>query len=191
MRALVACDSFKDALPAQQVCRAIATGLKSKHGSIAVEEMPLSDGGEGLLRAVGSRLQIQTIRRQVADPLFRKIDAAMGLSPDRQMAVLELAEASGLERLSPGERNPLATSTFGTGELLAFAKAQGARKILMGIGGSATNDAGMGAAAALGWRFLDRDGVPLRPVGGALLNIVTIVPPDKALFETMDVLCDV
>ncbi len=191
MRALVACDSFKDALPAEQVCRAIATGLKKTQRAIVVEEMPLSDGGEGLLRAVGSRLQIQTVSRQVCDPLFRKIDATLGFSPDRQMAVLELAEASGLERLSQTERNPLLTSTYGTGELLAFAKAQGARKILMGIGGSATNDAGIGAAAALGWRFLDKDGTPLSPIGGELLNIVTIVPPNAELFESMDVLCDV
>jgi glycerate kinase len=190
MNILVACDSFKDALPADQVCAAIARGLKQGHPDAKVTEMPLSDGGEGLLDVLGRALDLRWIEKQVADPLGRPVMGRYGLSADGRTAVVEMARASGLQLLTLEERDPRKTSTFGTGELLADAKARGARHALLAIGGSATNDAGIGAAAALGWRFLDTAGKDVPPDGGHMKDIARLVPA-PAPFERVEVLCDV
>ncbi|HWY60784.1 MAG TPA: glycerate kinase [Rhizomicrobium sp.] len=191
MRVLIACDSFKDALPADQVCRAIARGLLRTHPGVQVSEMPLSDGGEGVLDIMRRTLSLRPVALEVADPLGRPVMASYGISADGETAVVEMAGASGLQLLSLEERNPLLTSTFGTGQLLAAARTHGAKRALLGIGGSATNDAGVGAAAALGWQFLDEKGKPVKPDGGNLLNIARIIPPVEMPFARMDVLCDV
>jgi glycerate kinase len=190
MNILVACDSFKDALCAEAVCRAIAAGLKRSHPNATVIEMPLSDGGEGLLDVLGQALGLKWIEMQVADPLGRPVNGRYGLSADGATAVVEMAQASGLQLLTQDERDPRLTSTFGTGQLLADARARGARHVLLAIGGSATNDAGIGAAAALGWGFLDADGKPVPPDGGHLKNIAKLVPAPTP-FTKMEVLCDV
>jgi glycerate 2-kinase len=194
MNILVACDSFKDALPADSVCRAIAQGLKiglkKSHRTATITEMPLSDGGEGLLDVLQAPLGLEWIEKTVADPLGRNIQGRYGLSADRQTCVVEMAEASGLQRLTLAERDPQLTSTFGTGQLLDDARCRGARRAILAIGGSATNDGGIGAAAALGWRFVDRDGKTVPPDGGHLGAIAKLVPASMP-FETMDVLCDV
>ena len=190
MNILVACDSFKDALPADGVCRAIAAGLAQSHPGANITQMPLSDGGEGLLDVLRVPLGLEWIEMQVADPLGRTFTGRYGLSADRQTCVVEMAEASGLQRLTLAERDPRLTSTFGTGQLLADAKARGAKRAILAIGGSATNDGGIGAAAALGWGFLDAQGNKLPPDGGHLAHIAGLVaaPPP---FESMEVLCDV
>jgi glycerate 2-kinase len=190
MNILVACDSFKDALPADPVCRAIAAGLKRGHPAAAIRQMPLSDGGEGLLDVLRAPLGLEWIEKDVADPLGRSIRGRYGLSSDRQTCVVEMAEASGLQRLTLAERDPRKTSTFGTGQLLADARARGAKRAILAIGGSATNDAGVGAAAALGWGFLDGNGKDVPLGGGHIRDIMTLVPA-PAPFESMDVLCDV
>ncbi|HET7083423.1 MAG TPA: glycerate kinase [Rhizomicrobium sp.] len=190
MNILVACDSFKDALPADAVCRAIAAGLKKTHPQATVTEMPLSDGGEGLLDVLRGPLALHRIEARVADPLGRPITAHYGLSADRKTCVVEMAEASGLQRLTLAERDPRKTSTFGTGQLLADAKMRGAKRAILAIGGSATNDAGIGAAVALGWGFLDAHGKGLPPDGGHLGDIARLVPA-HAPFDSMEVLCDV
>jgi glycerate 2-kinase len=190
MNILVACDSFKDALPADSVCRAIAAGLKKSHPGATVTEMPLSDGGEGLLDVLRAPLRLEWIERPAADPLGRTVKARYGLSADQRTCVVEMAEASGLQRLTLAERDPQLTSTFGTGQLLADARTRGARRAVLAIGGSATNDAGIGAAAALGWRFLDGDGKDVVPDGGHLSKIMQLVPAPSP-FESMEVLCDV
>jgi glycerate kinase len=190
MNILIACDSFKDALAADGVCRAIAAGLRQSHPSARITEMPLSDGGEGLLDVLRAPLGLSWMEKTVADPLNRPIQGRYGLSADRQTCVVEMAEASGLQRLTLAERNPLAASTFGTGQLLADAKAHGAQRAILAIGGSATNDAGIGAAAALGWGFLDASGKAVEPNGGHLKDIARLVPA-PAPFDSMDVLCDV
>jgi len=190
MNILVACDSFKDALPADAVCAAIARGLKQSHALATVTEMPLSDGGEGLLDVLGRALELNWIEKQVADPLGRPVTGRYGLSADGVIAVVEMARASGLQLLTLDERDPRKTSTFGTGELLADAKAHGARHVLLAIGGSATNDAGTGAAAALGWRFLDAAGRDVPPDGGHMKDVAKLVPA-PAPFEKIEVLCDV
>ena len=190
MNILVACDSFKDALPADAVCRAIAAGLKRAHPDAMVTEMPLSDGGEGLLEVLGQALGLRWIDKQVCDPLGRTVSGRYGLSADGATAVVEMAQASGLQLLTLNERDPLRTSTFGTGQLLADAKAHGARRVLLAIGGSATNDAGIGAAAALGWGFLDQSGKAVPLDGGHLKDIAKLVPASLP-FAKMEVLCDV
>ena len=190
MNILVACDSFKDALPADMVCAAIARGLKQSHPDAVVTEMPLSDGGEGLLDVLGRALGLTWIEKQVADPLGRPVIGRYGLSADGNTAVVEMARASGLQLLTLEERDPRKTSTFGTGELLADARARGARHALLAIGGSATNDAGIGAAAALGWRFLDTAGKDV-PLDGGHMKDVTKLVPALAPFEKVEVLCDV
>jgi glycerate 2-kinase len=190
MNILVACDSFKDALSADAVCRAIAAGLKRSHPEAIVTQMPLSDGGEGLLEVLGQALGLRWVEMQVHGPLGRPVTGRYGLSPDGATAVVEMAQASGLQLLTLEERDPRLTSTFGTGQFLADARARGARHALLAIGGSATNDAGVGAAAALGWGFLGADGKTVPPNGGHLKDIVRLVPA-SAPFAKMEVLCDV
>lgn len=191
MRVLIACDSFKDALSAEGVCQAIARGIAKAHPGAQTVEMPLSDGGEGVLDILRRALSLKPVSLTVEDPLGRPVTASYGLSADGGTALVEMAEASGLQRLTLEERNPLLTSTFGTGQLLADAKARGATRALLAIGGSATNDAGIGMAAALGWRFLDSAGAAVKPVGGSLHRIAKIVPPAALPFAQVDVLCDV
>jgi glycerate kinase len=191
MHVLIACDSFKDALDAEQVCRAIARGLEHGHPGIETTEMPLSDGGEGVLDILRKALALKSLTLDVCDPLGRPVQASYGLSADGGTALVEMATASGLQLLSLGERNPLLTSTYGTGQLLADARARGARTALLAIGGSATNDAGIGMAAALGWQFLDAAGTAVKSDGGNLQRIARIVPPAQPLFDTVEVLCDV
>lgn len=190
MNILVACDSFKDALDARAVCRAIAVGLKRAHPGASVTEMPLSDGGEGLLDVLREPMRLSTVEAPAHDPLGRPITGRYGLSGDGRTCVVEMAEASGLQRLTLDERDPLKASTFGTGELLADARARGATRAVLAIGGSATNDGGIGAAAALGWGFLDAHGDTLPPDGGHLSQIAHIEAA-PAPFAAMDVLCDV
>jgi len=190
MHVLIACDSFKDALDAENVCSAIARGLQQAHPGIGVTEMPLSDGGEGVLDILRKALALKSQALAVSDPLGRPVTASFGLSADGT-ALVEMATASGLQLLSQAERNPLLTSTYGTGQLLADARARGAKTALLAIGGSATNDAGIGMAAALGWQFRDAGGKAVRPDGGNLQQIATILPPPQPLFEKVEVLCDV
>ena len=191
MHVLIACDAFKDALPAEAVCQAIARGFKRAHPDATMTLMPLSDGGQGVLDILRRALSLNPVTIDAEDPLGRAIRASYGISPDGKTALVEMAQASGLELLLNAERDPLRTSTYGTGQLLADAKVRGVRHVLLAIGGSATNDGGVGAAAALGWKFLGADGETIRPVGGNLKTITRIVPPSQMLFEQVDVLCDV
>ena len=191
MRILIACDSFKDALAADLVCHAIARGFRSARPETQITEMPLSDGGEGVLDILRQTLSLKPVALDVGDPLGRPVTASYGLSADGVTAMVGMAEASGLQLLTLAERNPLLTSTFGTGQLLADARKRGATRALLGIGGSATNDAGIGVAAALGWRFLDANGHAVKPDGGHLQDIARIVAPPELPFAQVDVLCDV
>ena len=191
MRILIACDSFKDALPAEGVCRAIAKGLSRGHANVQTVEMPLSDGGEGVLDILRRSLALKTVSLEVQGPLGRPVNASYGISADGGTAMVGMAEASGLQLLSPAERNPLLTSTYGTGQLLADARSKGAKRALLAIGGSATNDAGIGMAAALGWKFLDAEGRNVEPVGGRMQDVARILAPPQTPFARVEVLCDV
>ncbi|HDS06602.1 MAG TPA: glycerate kinase, partial [Bacteroides sp.] len=155
MKILIATDSFKDSLTAREVALALKIGFLRGSPGHTVEILPLADGGEGTVDALLDATGGQRIPLRVMDPLMRETDAFFGITGDGKTAVIEMAAASGLEKLAPSERNPWITSTYGTGQLISAAMDRGCGRILMGIGGSATNDCGAGMAEALGVRFLD------------------------------------
>lgn len=190
MKILIATDSFKDALPALQVCQAIERGVKLADSTIETTLFPLADGGEGTAEILTyhSGGNWQTV--QVHDPLFRLIRAGYGISADGQTAFIEMAQAAGLQLLKLEERNPLKTSTYGVGEMIQDAIQKKVQKIILGIGGSATNDAGIGMAGALGFEFWDTvDAMDL--IGGNLASIYRIIPPFPDSPIILEVLCDV
>ena len=170
----IAPDSFKGSMSGLQAAACIETGLKRALSDVACRKIPMADGGEGTVQAIVDATGGKFVTRTVADPLGRRIKATFGLSGDGKTAVMEMAEASGLALLKPRERNPMKTSTYGTGELMHHALKLGVRKILIGIGGSATNDGGTGMAQALGVRFLDAQGKALSGCGGNLDRIASI-----------------
>jgi glycerate kinase len=194
MRFLVAPDSFKGSLSALEVARAMERGIRAVFPGAQVDMIPIADGGEGtvesLVLATGGHLE-HTV---VGDPLARPVRAAWGILGDGRTAVVEMAAASGLPLLLPAERNPLVTSTCGTGQLIRAVLDRGLRRIIVGIGGSATNDGGTGMASALGVRFLDPAGAEL-PAGGAALarlERIDLDGLDPRLAETeLVVACDV
>jgi glycerate kinase len=164
MRVVVAPDKFKGCLTAPQVCDAIAAGIRSVRPDATIDLCPVADGGEGtvaaLVAATGGRFET----RRVTGPLPEmKVDATFGVLGDGRTAVVEMSAASGLALLRREDRDPLATTTFGTGQLLLEAAKLGATEILLGIGGSATIDAGIGCAQACGLPVILRDGSPVSP----------------------------
>jgi glycerate kinase len=167
-RVLIAPQSFKGSADAVAVAAAIARGVRTAWPEAEVVELPLADGGEGTVRALVRATGGELRRARVHDPLLRQIDAEWGVLGDRTTAVVEMAAANGLPLLRDSERDPRITSTRGTGELVLAAAMTGAHRIVVGIGGSATNDGGAGMARAFGYRFFDRDGEDL-PEGGAAL----------------------
>jgi glycerate 2-kinase len=167
-RVVIAPQSFKGSADAVAVAAAIARGFRRVLPDAQLDEVPLADGGEGTVHALVRATTGQLRTARVHDPLLREIDAEWGILGGAKTAVVEMAAASGLPLLREGERDPRVTSTRGTGELILAAAASGADRIVIGIGGSATNDGGAGMARALGYRFLDRDGREL-PEGGAAL----------------------
>jgi len=175
MRILVAPDSFKDGCSSIEACIAITKGIRSANPNVDIEICPISDGGEGSVEILQYHLGGEPITVKVSNPLFRKIKADY-LLMDNGIAFIEMAQASGLELLLSQERNPMNTSTFGTGELIQDALDRGCRDIIISVGGSATNDLGIGVASALGWQFLDASGNSLAPIGYNMPNVVEIDP---------------
>ena len=174
MKILVAPDKFKGSLNAIQVCEAISEGIQQVAPDIEIIQCPLADGGEGTAEILTYHTQGKTITKEVNDPLMRPVEASFGISGDGTTAFIEMAVASGLYLLKPEERNCLYTTTYGTGELILEALHRGVRKIILGIGGSATNDCGMGMAVALGYQFLDKNGKQLEPIGENLQYVAEI-----------------
>ncbi|WP_369393045.1 glycerate kinase [Streptomyces sp. CG1] len=167
-RVLIAADKFKGSLTAVQVAERVTAGLRRVVPDLTVEALPVADGGDGTVdAAVAAGFERREMR--VAGPLGQKVTAAFALRGDT--AVVEMAEASGLQRLPAGVFAPLTASTYGSGELLRAALDAGARTIVFGVGGSATTDGGAGMLAALGARFLDEDGDPVSPGGGGLADL--------------------
>ncbi len=193
MKIVIALDSFKGGLSAAQACQCVANGLRQADPTVDCVLKPMADGGEGTAAALlSARPGGKWLRLAVAGPLpDRQVEAGFAWFADDRTAVVEMAAASGLPLLAEHERNPLLTSTIGTGELLKAAAEQGARHILLAIGGSATVDGGVGAATALGWQFLDAQGRPVPPGGGHLGDIARIVPPTTRPLPPVIVLCDV
>lgn len=196
MRVLIAADKFKGSLTGRQVADAIELGLRSANSSgdrdvveraitpkeIEVHHCTVSDGGEGFLQAVEMALPgCQRVSCQTVDPLQRPIETSFLYQAAKKTAFVELAAASGYQCLSDHERDPWKTTTRGTGLIIQQAIATGATTVYVGIGGSATNDGGVGMAAAAGYQFLDQSGRVLEPIGGKLSEIASIQPPANRL----------
>lgn len=193
MKVTLAFDSFKGSLTAADACRIAGEAILEVHPEAQVICAPMADGGEGTASALLTARPGEWIPVPTTGPLPSQcVDAGFAWFASDQTAVVEMASASGLTLLRRDQLNPLATSTRGTGELLCAARDHGVRRILLAVGGSATVDGGMGAAHALGWRFLDHDGHELTPCGGHLESIARIVPPTaKTALPPIEVLADV
>lgn len=197
MKVVIAPDSFKEALSADEAARAIARGVRAVRPDAEIDLIPMADGGEGTVRALVEATGGQYYRSEVTGPLGKTVEAEWGmLGGGTRTAIVEMAAASGLALVPEQLRDPERTTTFGTGQLVHAALDAGARKVIIGIGGSATSDGGTGAAQAWGIRFLDTSDTPLPPglTGGDLHRIARI---DMALRDprieeaALHVACDV
>lgn len=194
MKIVIAPDSFKGSLTALQAAEAIEKGLKSVLPSAEFKKMPMADGGEGTVQSLVDATGGELLVERVSDPLGNEIEAEYGILGDRTTAVIEMAAASGLTLVPPTRRNPLVTTTYGTGQLIKAALDRGCRKLIIGIGGSATNDGGAGMAEALGVKLLTSGGQPISPGGGGLgaLDAINVSELDSRLAATTTVVaCDV
>ncbi|WP_407308588.1 glycerate kinase [Desulfosporosinus sp. SB140] len=194
MRIVIAPDSFKGCLNAFNVALAMQRGARKVYPECFVDLIPMADGGEGTVEAILSAVQGRKVEVRVKDPLGRLTSVAYGLIDQDKTAIIEMAAASGLPLLRVEERDPRITSTQGTGELIRDALDRGVNKILLGIGGSATNDGGAGLAVALGAKLLDAQGKELPPGGAALANLkkIDLSELDPRLPEVQfEVACDV
>ena len=170
MKVLVAIDSFKGSLSSLEAGNAVKSGIEKLGCEVLVK--PIADGGEGSVEALADALKARFMDVIVANPLGEKTPARYALKGE--LGILEMASASGLPLIEKSRRNPLKTSTYGFGEMIAHAIAHGARKFIIGIGGSATNDAGMGMLRALGFKFKDANGAELAGAGEDLIKLTTI-----------------
>ena len=186
---ILAPDSFKGTLSAAEVCEIQAAVIRKYMPDAQIHSIPMSDGGEGMVQSFLNVIGGRRIAVPVTGPLGGTVDAVYGLLPDGS-AVMEMAAAAGLP-LAAGRPDPLRASTFGVGQLLLDAAARGVRKVLLGLGGSATNDCGIGMAAALGFQFLGADGRPLDPSAVNLGKICGIQEPEHLPELEISAACDV
>ena len=194
MKIVIAPDSFKGSLTALQVAEAIEVGLRRALPDAVIEKIPMADGGEGTVQSLVDATGGQILTAQVLDPLGNSINAQYGVLGDGVTAVIEMAAASGLTLIPEDKRDPRVTTTYGTGELIRAALSHGCRKLIIGIGGSATNDGGAGMAQALGAKLLTTDGEQIKPGGGSLatLDSIDLSELDPRIAETETVVaCDV
>ena len=194
MRVVIAPDSYKGSVSAVGVAAALERGVLRVFPQAEVRKIPIADGGEGTVEALVTATGGEMKQARVRGPLGESVEACWGILGDGQTAVIEMAAASGLPLVPPDRRDPRITTTYGTGELIRAALDAGLRRIIIGIGGSATNDGGTGMAQALGAKFLALDGAELLPGGGALARLATIDLSglDPRLTETeITVACDV
>lgn len=194
MKIVIAPDSFKESLSAMQVAEAIEQGFSEIFPQAEYIKLPMADGGEGTVESMVAATGGERVHVNVTGPLGQPVNGFFGWMGDGETAVIEMAAASGLHLVAPEQRNPLITTSFGTGELILAALNHGARKIILGIGGSATNDGGAGMMQALGAHFHDIDGKELHVGGAALAQLasVDLSQLDARLAQT-DILvaCDV
>lgn len=174
MKIVIAPDSFKGSLSAVDVSDSIERGILKVIPEAEIIKLPMSDGGEGLVNTILTVLGGTMVQKEVTGPLGDKVLADFAIVEEGQTAVIEMAEASGLPLVPPDQRNPLLTTTYGTGELIKAALDKNVKKIIIGIGGSATNDAGVGMAQALGVKFLDKEKNCISFGGGELNKIEKI-----------------
>ncbi|HEX2395765.1 MAG TPA: glycerate kinase [Bacteroidales bacterium] len=194
MKILICPDKFKESLTAEKVAESIKIGILKdwKHAECTI--MPMADGGEGTVSAIVAATKGKTEKLTVHDPLMRPVDAFYGISGDGKTAVIEMAAASGLALVKPEERNPMITTSYGTGELIQNAIDKGCESIIIGIGGSATVDGGVGMAQAMRIRFLDENGHEIKPGGGNLRSVkhIDMSGIDKRIAKCkITVACDV
>jgi len=194
MKIVIAPDSFKESLTAMAVANEIEAGFREIFPDAEYHKLPVADGGEGTVQAMIDASGGKLVALKVTGPLGEPVDAFYGLMGDGQTAVIEMAAASGLELVAPAQRNPLLTTSFGTGQLIRHALDAGARRFVLGIGGSATNDGGAGMLQALGGRLVDATGAGLAPGGGTLnmLDRIDLSGLDARIKDCIfDVACDV
>jgi glycerate kinase len=190
VKILIGPDSFKDSVSASEFCQIAKELIRNNWPEDEVITVPLADGGEGTVESLVEGTDGRFIRVEVLGPLGETIEASYGLIQG-DVAVIEMAEASGLPLVPVEKRNPMYTTTYGTGQLIKDAIHKGCKKIIIGIGGSATNDGGIGMLQALGYQCLDENGQEV-PLGGqALMMIRSIIPPSHAIDVSIEVACDV
>lgn len=194
MKIIIAPDSYKESLTAMEVAEAIEAGFKKIFTDAEYIKLPMADGGEGTVQSLVDATGGSVVTCDVTGPLGQTVEGFFGLMGDGSTAIIEMAAASGLHLVEPERRNPLLTTTFGTGELVKAALDRGVKHIIVGIGGSATNDGGIGMAQALGAKLLDADGNALGFGGGELDKLVSIdlseLDPRLADIK-LEVACDV
>ncbi|QOR19493.1 glycerate kinase [Haemophilus parainfluenzae] len=194
MKIVIAPDSFKESLTALEVANAIETGFKRIFPNAEYVKLPMADGGEGTVQSLVDATQGRLIETEVTAPLGNQVKSFFGLSGDGKTAIIEMAAASGLHLVPMDKRNPCQTTSFGTGELIKQALDLGVQHIILGIGGSATNDGGAGMLQALGLRLLDKKGHSIGFGGAALSNLaeIQLVDLDPRLQHVqIEVACDV
>lgn len=174
MKITLAPDKFKNSLTGLEFCNAVEKGIKRVLPDVDILKLPLADGGDGTIEVVNFYLKGETINVEVNNPFFKPVNASYLYSKSSKIAFIEMAEASGLKLLKPEEFDCKNATTLGTGEMIEDAINKGATKIILGIGGSATNDCGIGMATALGYRFLDKNHQYVKPIGANLSEIVSI-----------------
>lgn len=174
MKVVIAPDSFKESLTAKQVSESIKAGLARVWHDAEFVTVPVADGGEGTVQSLIDATQGQQVFTTVFDPLNKEVQAFYGILGDGETAVIEMAEASGLHLVPAEDRDPKLTSSFGTGQLIKHALDRGMQRLIIGLGGSATNDGGVGMLSALGVKFLDESGNAIATNGGGLINLASI-----------------
>ncbi|SJZ86861.1 glycerate kinase [Cetobacterium ceti] len=194
MKVVIAIDSFKGSLSSNELGDALSLGIKKIYKDAEIIKIPIADGGEGTVEAMVEGTEGKFIEVEVHDPLMNKIKAIYGILGDGKTAIIEMAIASGLPLVPAEKRNPNKTTTFGTGELIKDAIKKGCREFIIGIGGSATNDGGLGMMQALGYKFYDKEGKELGQ-GGEIMNQIEKIDSTQALEELSQckflVACDV
>ena len=191
MHFLLAPDKFRGSLSASEACAAMEKGIRLLLPDAQITSLPMADGGEGTAELLTQTTQGSWHTTRVNNPLFQPIDAGFGFSADGKTAFIDSAAAAGLALLNPQARNPLLTTTYGLGQLIQRVAMMGAQTVVLGLGGSATTDGGVGLAAALGWQFLNASGDMFIPTGGTLIRITRIIPPTTNLLIRFRVACDV
>ena len=194
MKIAVAVDSMKGSLTSLEAGEAVKEGILKADPSAEVRVFPLADGGEGTQEALTKGLGGKEVRCRVKGPMGRPVDAVYGMAEEKKLAVLEMASAAGITLVSPEERDPLHAATYGVGELIRDAVKRGCRQFIIGIGGSATTDGGLGMLQALGYEFLDEEGNPV-PADPSGMDRIAAIRSDHVLPElkecSFQAACDV
>lgn len=191
---VLAPDSFKESMTAKEVCEAMERGIRKANSQIRCIHVPMADGGEGTMQSLVDATGGMVYSKEVVGPLGNNVVAEYGILGNGEIGVIEMASASGIHLVDSEKRNPLITTTFGTGQLIKACLDKGVKKLLIGIGGSATNDGGAGFIQALGGRLLDENGDDLSYGGGALAKLHTIDLSnldERLKYVSVEVACDV